>query len=52
MVFFEQDNVNQFVKINSMTNALVDCCVVFLHISLHIDHDDCNVSEMFHLLLT
>jgi hypothetical protein len=35
---FEQDNVNEFVTMNSMTNALVDYWVVFLHISMRIDH--------------
>ena len=35
---FKQDDINEFVTINSMANALVDCCVVFLHISMHIDH--------------
>ena len=38
MIFFAQDDVNECVKNYSMTSALVDCCVVFLHISMCIDH--------------
>jgi len=38
MMFFEQDDVNEFVTINSMTNALVDFCVFCLHTPMCIDH--------------
>lgn len=38
---------------NSIMNALVDCCVVFLHISMRIYHWwQEHVSEMIHLLFT
>ena len=47
MMFFEQDDVSEFVTFNSMTNALVDCCVFFFtHLCVLITGEG-NVSEMF-----
>ena len=42
-ICFSQDDVHEFVIINSMLNLLIDCYIVFHNQSIYITTDSCKM---------